>query len=237
MTYLYFALTFFAAGLVPELTGFGVATVTMPILSLLLPLSVAIPLVAIISMLVTGFIAYQTRAPGMYGRITALVVGTAIGVPLGMFFLEAIDEQTLSMVFGGFLIVYALYGLFARENKIPTNKTTGTAVGTLAGFFGATFNIHGPLVGLYAVSEKEASKQQIKGLIAMYMFISGVFTVIGHGIADRVTWEVLRYVLFSLPFLAAGMYVGSRWFTSLKSEWVVTGIYLFVLVAGIIILL
>jgi len=237
MTYIYFALTFFAAGLVPELTGFGVATVTMPVLSLMLPFSIVIPLVAIISMLVTGFIAWQTQARGMYGRITALVVGTAIGVPLGMFFLEAINEKTLSLIFGVFLVVYALYGLLARESKISTNKTTGTVVGTLAGFFGATFNIHGPLVGLYAVSEKGVSKQQIKGLIAMYMFISGLFTVIGHGISDRITWEVLQYGLVSLPFLAAGMYVGSRWFSNLDGKWITKGIYLFVLVAGIFILL
>jgi uncharacterized membrane protein YfcA len=237
MTYIYFALTFFAAGLVPELTGFGVATVTMPVLSLMLPFSIVIPLVAIISMLVTGFIAWQTQVRGMYGRITALVVGTAIGVPLGMFFLEAINEKTLSLIFGVFLVVYALYGLLARESKISTNKTTGTVVGTLAGFFGATFNIHGPLVGLYAVSEKGVSKQQIKGLIAMYMFISGLFTVIGHGISDRITWEVLQYGLVSLPFLAAGMYVGSRWFSNLDGKWITKGIYLFVLVAGIFILL
>jgi uncharacterized membrane protein YfcA len=208
----------------------------MPVLSLLLPLQVVIPLVAIISMLVTGFIAWQTQARGMYGRIAALVMGTAIGVPLGMFFLDAVDEATLSVIFGGFLVAYALYGLFKPEKKIPVNKTTGTAVGTLAGFFGATFNIHGPLVGLYAVSEKGVSKQQIKGLIAMYMFISGVFTVIGHGIADRITWEVLRYVLVSLPFLAAGMYAGSRWFSHLDGKWIAKGIYLFVLAAGITIL-
>jgi uncharacterized membrane protein YfcA len=48
---------------------------------------------------------------------------------------------------------------------------------------------------------------------------------------------VLQYGLVSLPFLAAGMYVGSRWFSNLDGKWITKGIYLFVLVAGIFILL
>lgn len=236
MQYIYFALAFFLAGAVPELTGFGVATVSMPILSLVMPLSVIIPLVAIISMAATGIVAWQGRTGGRYTKILALVLGSAVGVPLGMLFLNVISEQWLSVIFGVFLIAYALYGLLAHEHFLPRTKAVGGLVGSIAGFFGAVFNIHGPLVGLYEANDEDKSKQEIKGLTAAYMFISGVFTVSGHYISGRITPEVLYYTAFSLPFLAIGLAVGTMFSKQLSVDWVKKVIYTFVLCAGIALL-
>lgn len=237
MEYIYFALAFFFAGVVPELTGFGVATVSMPLLSLVMPLSVVIPLVAIISMVATGIVALQKRTPGLYKRIAVLVFGSLLGVPVGMLFLNVVDEHLLSTIFGIFLVGYALYGLIAKEYLLPKNNVTGSLVGFFAGFFGASFNIHGPLVGLYSVSDDDTTKQQTRGLIAMYMFLSGVFTVVGHLLSGRVTTEVLWYALFSSPFLLLGLFSGRNMFRKLDASWIRRGIYLFVLSAGILILL
>lgn len=238
MTYVYFGLAFFLAGVVPELTGFGVATVSMPILSMVMPLEVVIPLVAVISMVATGIVAVQDRAEGMYKQIAALVVGSAIGVPLGMLFLNIVDEQMLSMIFGSFMIIYALYGLFAHEHFLPRSKTIGGLVGSVAGFFGAAFNIHGPLVGLYAANDTQHdSKQEIQGLTAAYMFISGIFTVFGHFVSGRITLEVLQYAAFSLPFLFVGLAVGTKFSHRLNVTLIKYGIYVFVFAAGVTLVL
>lgn len=237
MSYLYFAVAFFFAGVIPELTGFGVATVSMPILSLVMPLSVVIPLVAIVSMVATGIVAWQGAGLGRYKQIAVLVLGSALGVPLGMIFLDFIDEAVLSLIFGMFLILYALYGLFFHQHFLPQNKITGTVVGTAAGFFGAAFNIHGPLVGLYSAEQRQQSKSEIKSLTAAYMFISGVFTVVGHVFYDRITPDVLWYALFSLPFLFFGLWVGTKFSHRLNPKWIKNGIYVFVLIAGIILVL
>ncbi len=236
MQYIYFALAFFLAGAVPELTGFGVATVSMPILSLVMPLSVIIPLVAIISMAATGIVAWQGRTGGKYTKILALVLGSAVGVPLGMLFLHVISEQWLSLIFGMFLIAYALYGLLAHKHFLPRTKAVGGFVGLIAGFFGAVFNIHGPLVGLYEANDEDKTKQEIKGLTAAYMFISGIFTVTGHYISGRITPEVLYYTAFSFPFLAIGLAVGTMFSKQLSVDWIKKVIYIFVLCAGIALL-
>lgn len=151
-----------------------------------------------------------------------------------MIFLDYIDEAVLALVFGVFLVLYAFYGLFFHKHFLPQNKTTGAVVGTAAGFFGAAFNIHGPLVGLYSADRRQQSKAEIKGLTAAYMFISGVFTVVGHAFYDRVTADVLWYALFSLPFLFFGLWVGTRFSHHLNSEWIKNGIYVFVLIAGVL---
>jgi len=237
LEYVYFAIIFFIAGIAPELTGFGVATISMALLPFLLPLSVAIPLVAIISATATGIVALRTKTRNLFKYIRPLIVGSAIGVTLGMVFLHLLDEQLLTVVLGIFLVVYALYGLFFKGHLLPTGNVTGTATGFVAGFFGASFNVHGPLVGLYLSSNDELSKTEVKDLMATYMFVAGLFIIVGHTISGRVSGEVLLYALFALPFLLAGLVVGKRIFKKVNIIWIKRGIYLFVLAAGIALLL
>jgi hypothetical protein len=235
--YLYFAIIVFFAGVAPELTGFGVATVSMALLPFFLPLSVAIPLVAIISSTATGIVALRTKTRNLLKYLRPLLIGSAFGVILGMLFLYFLDEQSLTTILGVFLIAYSLYGLVFKGHFLPKGKIVGTATGIVAGFFGASFNIHGPLVGLYSSSNDDLSKIEIKDLMATYMFFTGLFTIFGHTIAGRISGNVLLYALFALPFLFAGLMVGRVIFNKINVIWVRRGIYLFVLAAGIALLL
>ena len=229
----FFAVIFFLAGITPELTGFGVATVSMALLPFILPLPLAIPLVAIISATATGIIAIETKTRGLLKYLTPLLVGSFIGVSAGMVFLRFIDEELLRTTLSVFLVAYALYGFFFKGHFLPVEKATGMVVGLFAGFFGASFNVHGPLVGLYSSSNGDLSKKQTKDLIATYMFSTGLFTIAGHTLSGRVTGEVLLYALFALPFLFAGMVVGKRMFKKVSALWAKRAVYAFVLVAGI----
>ncbi|NCN52990.1 sulfite exporter TauE/SafE family protein [Candidatus Wolfebacteria bacterium] len=236
LEYIYFAIAFFIAGIAPELTGFGVATISMALLPFLLPLSVAIPLVAIISTTATGIVALRTKTKNILKYTRPLLIGSVIGVTLGMMFLHLLNEQLLMVILSIFLITYALYGLFFKGYILPTGNVTGTATGLVAGFFGASFNVHGPLVGLYSSSNDDLSKTEIKDIMATYMFFTGLFTVVGHTVAGRVTGEVLLYALFALPFLLIGLVVGKRIFKKVNIIWIKRGIYLFVLAAGVTLL-
>jgi len=199
--YILLALIFIIAGITPELTGFGVATISMSFLPFILPLHIALPLVAIASVFATGIVAFQTRTQKIMKHILPLFIGSLVGVIIGMFFLKSAQEDTLRTMLGVFLISYALFGMFFKGHFLPVNnKKFGGIIGLVAGFFGASFNIHGPLVGLYSTSNDNFSKMQTKDFMATYMFFTGLFTVGGHVISGRVTSEVLWYGLFSMPF-------------------------------------
>ena len=230
------ALVFFLAGVAPELTGFGVATISMALLPSVLPLSVAIPLVAIISVLATGIVAQQTKTQGVRKHVQPLLVGSAAGVFLGMLFLKTIDEQLLKIVLSIFLVSYAVFGMFFKGHLLPVGNRNGRIIGFVAGFFGASFNVHGPLVGIYSSSNDKLNKTQTKDIIATYMFFTGLFTIAGHAIFGRITGEVLHYVLFAIPFLFLGLIVGKRSFQNVSVVWIKRGVYVVVLLAGIALL-
>ena len=230
------AVVFFISGIVSEIIGFGIATISMSILPFILPLDVVIPLVAITAMTATGIVAFQTKSKDVFEHITPLLIGSAIGVVIGMFFLNIIEKEVLSKILSIFLISYALYSMFIKKQLIPVNNKFGILVGTLAGFFGSFINIHGPFIGIYSSSSGNSSKEDIKDMIATYIFITGLFTVTGHTLSERVTAEIMKYVFLSLPFLILGLIVGTKFFKGIDSNFIRYGVYIFILTAGIILL-
>lgn len=240
MHYFLAALAFFLAGMVPELTGFGVSMTLMVILSFLLPIKLTIPLVAVVSLLVTGIIFFQTRESFDWQRVRPLLIGAIPGVPLGLYFLTVSDESLIRTILAILLIFVAIYGLIMGGVKLPNNNWLGILIGWVSGFFGASFNINGPLLGLYSNNrwwQRWWRKDTTKNVVASYMFFVGIAVVIGHGLTGRLTDELFQYLVWSLPFLGLGMFVGGKLFDKLSRELLKKVVYLAVLVGGIVMLL
>ena len=235
MEYVFLIFIFIIAGIVPELTGFGVATVSMALLPFLFPLTVAIPLVAIIQTLATGIISFQGDRKIAWRYVLPLVFGAAVGIPFGILFFHILDEDLLKLFLAIFLITYALYGILKQRTIIPRNMGMSAAVGVVAGFFNASFNIHGPLIGMYAFQNKNLSNRKNKEVIAVYMFIAGICTVVGHAVAGHVTEPVFALLPYAIPALLIGLYVGSHLFRRLQHNGraLKAILYVFVLAAGI----
>ena len=225
---------FTLAGLVGALTGFGVATVAMILLPFFLPLSLALPVVAMASTLATGIIAVRTATPSIVRKVAPLLFGSAVGVSFGMLQLAQMDEQTLRIIIAAALLAIAVLGLMRKRIHFSPRKRYGLVMGLLGGFFSASFNIHGPLVALYAAARGE-HKREMRGLIAVYMFLTGLFTVTGHALAGSVTIEVLRSFFLSVPFLLLGLLLGRRLFHVFEEDTARRFVYGFVGVAAFLI--
>jgi uncharacterized protein len=110
-------------------------------------------------------------------------------------------------------------------------------VGLLAGVFGASLNVNGPLVGMYTAQNGQLSKHKSKDLITTYMFITGIFIVLGHYLAGRLIFEVWKYLVFALPGLWLGLYIGTKIFKKVNSALLRQIVYVFVLLSGVSLIL
>ena len=156
MEIFYIIIIFILSGLALELTGFGVATVSMSLLLLFLDPLLAIPLVAIAALVATGFLAWRIKEKNTWKRIKPLFIGVIFGVPLGVLMLSYINHDLLKLSIAIFFVIYSIYGLFFSKFKTAIfnkNKITSAIIGFLAGFFNSTVNIDGPLVALYESSD------------------------------------------------------------------------------------
>ena len=96
--------TFFLAGLVHGIAGFGSGLTAMAILPAKLPMLDAVPIVAVFALLVCFTLAVQLRGALRNSRVWStlpmLAGGTAIGVPIGVTLLTSADPRLLRLSLG-----------------------------------------------------------------------------------------------------------------------------------------
>ncbi len=236
MNYLFISIIFFFAGIEAELLGFGISTISMSLLPYVLPLSSVIPLVAVISVIATGVIAYRTKTKDLSKYLKPLWIGSIVGIPLGLVFLRFIGEKPLSITLGLLLIFSAFYHLTIHKKDSFINKISGSLIGFIAGFFGAAINVNGPLLALFPPKGVN-SKMKKKDIITTYMFFTGIFVIIGHILAGNIKSKIFTYLIYSIPSLFLGILIGEKIDKKINRKTLRVLIGIFVIGSGIKLLL
>ena len=144
----------FVATLVRSTFGFGEALVAVPLLALCVPVEVAVPVAALLSVVVAAGVLVQDA--GLVERRSAawLIATTAIGIPLGLLVLRTVDERVVkialaAVIFGGWHPIRAT--LAALMFGFATNL--GSALGTFGSPVPNDFLLMLPyLVTIFAVA-------------------------------------------------------------------------------------
>jgi uncharacterized membrane protein YfcA len=139
----------FLAALVAGLGGFAFGIVAAAVwLYILTPLQTA-TLIMGLGLVVQGYSVWKLRHALHWRRLTPILVGTALGVPLGVFTLSHAEPGYLRLGIGTVLALFSLYGLWR-----PTIKPikAGAVVGDLgAGFLNGVLGGATGLAGIVAV--------------------------------------------------------------------------------------
>ncbi len=160
MAILYIALlTIFSSG-VGTISGFGISTIMVPILSFFLPLSQTLLLVGIIHWFndIWKMILFKK---GFNGKlIFAFGVTGIMATYAGANITFAIPKKNLSQALGIFIIIYTLFLFLKPSFKIPQNNITAMSGGALSGFFAGIFGM-GALYGVPFYPPLNYQKQYI----------------------------------------------------------------------------
>jgi len=220
-------LTLFASG-IGTATGFGTSTVMIPVMTLFVPLPIALLFVGIIHLcgdiwkmllfkrgldwkLILGF--------GLSG-IAASFIGASLSLHVQGF--------PLKRILGAFLILYVAYLLFKREWAMP--KTSGTAVcgGLLSGLFAGFFGVGGAVRGAFLTAFNLPKEVYIftSGLIALFIDITRVSRYIWGG--TRLQQDLLLALIAGIPISFVGAYIAKRFLDRLPQRFfrIFVGIFL-----------
>lgn len=102
------------SGLVQGLAGFGSGLVAAPLLALFLPLETVVPLITLLSPLISFQVLFHLRHAIRFERVRGLLVGFALGTPLGLLLLTHAPAALLLGALGALLTGYALLSLAGR---------------------------------------------------------------------------------------------------------------------------
>ncbi len=222
----------FLAAYQQSLSGFGFSLVAMPILVQLLGIQVAAPLVAVLALTLNVINTLRWRRSLDFGEIKRLGVWMALGVPVGIWGVFALNETIVKAGLGVLLVAYALYALFKPEQLPTISRRWAYPAGFLAGVLGGAYNTSGPPLILYG-NLRNWSHDRFRAVLQGVFAFAAAMVVGGHLLARNFTPDVLSILGPAAVAVLAGVALGAITDRHLKPQHIRTWITVVTLVLGV----
>ena len=189
--------------------GFGDALVAMPLLTLVIGIRVATPIVALMSVTISLAIIWGNWRDIDMRAAWRLVAAAMVGVPAGVWLLNRVPEQIVIGLLALSLVGFGLYSIVKPSMPTVRNHLWVYFFGFLAGCLGGAYNTHGPPVLIYGTLQ-DWSPVRFRATLQGFFFPVGLIVLASHGLGGLWSDEVFSlYALALLPMLAA-IYAGSE---------------------------
>lgn len=227
----------FAATLFRSTFGFGEALIAVPLLSLFLPIDVAVPLSVMMSILVALIVVVQDHDRIHFKSAKWLIVFAAMGIPFGLLILFFGNEFYIKIALGVLIIAYGIYSLAGKNNLMlaSDSKLWLFVCGFFSGVFGGAYGVNGPPLVVYG-NMRRWDARYFRATLQAYFLPAGIISMAGYAAKGLVDATVLRYFLLSIPAVVPAVFLGRCLNKRIKGNSFYRYVYVgLVLIGGILI--
>lgn len=208
--YLIVALLAFLAGLVQTITGFGAGIVMMAGLPYLFPIAEAPSLSTIVCLALSGTLFFRLRKFVEWKKVLLPWLCFNVFSLTAVRFLPTLNLHGLTIAFGIFLIVVAVYLLFFEEKmSFQPTVTVSLLFGAISGVCNGFFGIGGPLMALYYLKVAEDRKSYLADL-QFFFFSSGILSLLMRIASGLVPLRFLAYAPIGIIAILLGKKLGLK---------------------------
>jgi uncharacterized membrane protein YfcA len=197
-----------ASGFVKGFAGFGFAVVFTPLCSIIFDnprevVFVALVLGAIMSL---GVVA-EVRHSITKDRTTPVVIGTAVGTPIGIVLLGLIDVSTLKLIIASIAIGVTLLRLAKLKIRIVAGAKPLAVGALLGGILNGCTSMGGPIPALIVAWQNRGIDESRSILVVFNLlsYLLAIAVALGTGVA-QLPWLLSGIWLF--PPAAIGTFAG-----------------------------
>jgi hypothetical protein len=228
-----FALSAFAGGLVSGFSGFAMGLVVSGVwLHVLTPIQTA-TLIAGYGLLTQGYGIYNLRHALDIRRTWPLVLGTVIGIPVGVAILAWINPAYVRFGVGVLLVLYTIYSL-TRPVFAPIKVGIGAdvAIGLSNGLLGGLTGLGG-VISTISCQLRGWPKDVQRAVFQPVLFVAFVVISISQAVAGSITRDTLALYGLGVPFMVAGLWSGFKLFGKIDDETFRKTVLVLLLFAGL----
>lgn len=200
----------FIASLIGTISGFGISTLMIPVLSLFYPFPIVLLFVGVIHLFGDIWKIIFFRKGADWKLILLFGIPGILFSYLGATLSVKGPDVLLKQFLGGFLLLYVLF-LFLKQNwKIPAHNHTSVMGGSLSGFFAGLFGVGGAVRGAFLAAFDLPKEKYIftSGMIALFIDITRItrYLTSGTTLAENL-WYIL---LAGIPLSLAGAFTAKK---------------------------
>ena len=200
---------------IQSITGFGFAVVGTPLLLFFMEPRQVVSLMAVGALLLNVMVIYKTRGMSDPKVVWPLFAASLLGIIPGVYILKVIDAGFLKLCIG---IVILLVSLFMASNyvvKIKHQRLATVIIGIVSGFMGGSTSLSGPPVALFLMNQQQ-DKEAFRANLVRFFCLGNIATLIIMYYMDTVDIGVFIQLLYAIPGILVGVYLGEKAFTKVS---------------------
>lgn len=198
----------FLAVFVQASIAFGIALVAMPLLTSVIGLASAAPLVSAIGLTCQVFMIRRYRMHFRLSDMRDFILGSVIGVLIASLMLSDVtNPRLIETLLGVFVIGYGLFSLCKPQLPSFKKRIWAYGLGMTAGVLARIYNIGGPPGVIYADAQGW-EPDAFKGNLQIYAIVNTVMVIVSRTFNAEYTSQVITYYLLAFPVILLGLYLG-----------------------------
>lgn len=232
-TLILFGLATFAGGFVAGFSGFALGLVVSGVwLHIITPMQTA-TLIAGYGLLTQGYGIFKLRHALDTQKVWPLVLGTVIGIPIGVGILAYLNPVYLRFGVGVLLVLFTIYSL-TRPVVAPMKigVAPDIAIGIANGLLGGLTGLGG-IISTISCQLRGWPKDLQRAVFQPVLFVAFVVITISQAVAGSITADTLKLFGLGIPFLVAGLWCGFRLFGKINDQTFRKAVLVLLLFAGL----
>lgn len=201
---------FCLGGFIKGMASFGLPMVTVPVLSMVFSVPVAVTLTIIPILLSNVYLIIQSKLlrvtlQRFWPLITALVITLFFSTQL----LLELNSNTLMIIVGCCLLLFVLSNVFKFQIKVSPRfeKIAGIFVGAASGLLGGITSFFGIIALSYLVALK-LPKEKFVAAVSTLLFTGGLAMALLLANLKILSLQELGFSIFAILPLSVGMFLG-----------------------------
>ena len=166
--------------------SFGLGTVAMPFMLLILPPQDAVVTVNAVVVLTTGLTVIQTWRHLDLRQTWPFVVAGLPPVPLGVLLLHGADAVALRLTIVVVILALGVISLFQIRLPGARSRWAAPVCGFVATLLVTTLGVGAPLAGLYSI-EQDWSRDTIRATLGLYFFLASALALLLFFVTGLIT--------------------------------------------------
>jgi uncharacterized protein len=228
------AAVLFVATFVRSTFGFGEALVAVPLLALVIPVKVAAPIAALVSVTVAAAVVIEDWRHIQIASAAWLILSTLFGIPLGLLMLTRVPEPVVKALLAIVILAFSAQAIRGRAWRLSTDRFAWL-FGFAAGVLGGAYGMNGPPLALYG-SLRGWSPSEFRATLQSYFLPASAIGMIGYWVLGLWTPPVTRFYLTSLPAVVVAIALGRLMHQRMSARRFVAAVYVGLIAVAIVLL-
>ena len=203
--------TVFIASIVRGFNGFGFSATCISGFSFILPAIEIVPIILILEVLISIFMAPYVWNKIDWNFVFKLLIGIAIGSPIGLFLLKYLSPETTHLYVCVIIIFFSILLMRGYSNKKIDNTKSKIVTGIISGTLNGLTTLGGMPVALFLLITS-IHPAVIRGSLAALFFLTDVYAFILSFFAGIVDMTTIYRTLPLIIILPIGVYIGDKFF-------------------------